>query len=201
MEKLTKKQKQQILRFQKIVLEKNKSMNLISRKAPQKQWELLLKQGLLTAELLNSVLNSFQAEVLDIGSGNGFPGILFSLLFPQKSFYLCERVRKKAEFLKRIKHELSLTNVQILCLPAEALDRSFDLVLSQASLPLEKMIKLLQKILSCQGRAFLCHSESWNKNNPSFSQIEIEVFKTYQIDKTTKALLKAQKSKADAETV
>ena len=191
---LTKKQKEQLELFKKRVLETNSSINLISRKEPEKQWELLLKQGLLSAELLKPVFQARTEDVLDIGSGNGFPGILFALLFPKINFYLCERIRKKAELLKRLKHELALTNVQVLCQPAEKLNRSFDLVLSQASMPLEKMIKLLQKTLSDKGQAFLWHSENWNQNPVSFSQMKVEVFKTYKAKTKTKLLLKAQKS-------
>ena len=191
--KLTKKQNQQIQNFQKIVLEKNQSINLVSRKTPQKQWDFLLKQGLLTTELLAPVLNSSQADILDIGSGNGFPGLLFAVLFPKKNFYLCERIRKKAEVLKNIKHELALDHVQVLCQPVEELKDSFDLVLSQASLPLEEMAKLLQKILSPKGQAFLWHSENWNKQKTSFSQMKVGVFQSYKINTKTKVLLKAQR--------
>ena len=186
---LTKKQKRQIQIYQKIVLEKNRSINLISRKNPQKQWELLLKQGLLSSEILAPVFKSSVSDVLDIGSGNGFPGLLFAMLFPKRKFYLCERIRKKAEILKFIKHESNLPQVQILCQPAEELNRAFDFILSQAGLPLEKMIRLLQKLLSPQGKAFLWHSEKGKKKTFS-SPMKIEVFKSYEINKKIKCLLK-----------
>ena len=186
-----KKQKHQIQTFQKIILEKNQSFNLISRKEPQKQWRLLLEQGFLSAGFLAPVLKLSSADILDIGSGNGFPGLLFAILFPARRFYLCERIRKKAELLKSIKHELALDNVQILCQAAEELDRSFELVLSQASLPLEKMIKLLEKILATEGRAFLWHSESWSREKTKgFSKMKVELFKAYKIKSSPKALLK-----------
>ena len=192
--KLTKKQAQKARSFQKLILEKNHSINLISRKEPQKQVEILLEQGLLTAGFLAPVLNSSQADILDIGSGNGFPGILFALLFPQKKFYLCERIRKKAEFLKNLKQELALDRVEILCQSAEKLDPCFDLILSQASLPLEKMIKLLQKVLSAKGQAFLWQTENGNKERLAFPSMKLEVFKTYKFKSKNKLLLKVQKS-------
>ena len=191
--KRTKQQDRKIQTFEKIILEKNQSINLISRKNPKKQWSFLLKQGLLSAELLSPVLNSSSEDVLDIGSGNGFPGLLFALLFPQRNFYLCESRRKKAEFLKNIQYELALTNVQILCQPAEELDPVFALILSQASLPLEKMIKLLQKILPSQGCAFLWHSEKGNQVKSLPSSLQLELFKSYRMQKQTKFLLKIQK--------
>ena len=190
---LTKKQTEQIQSFQKSILEQNQSLNLISRKNPQKQWELLLEQGLLSAEILAPVLKSSSADILDIGSGNGFPGLLFAMLFPKRNFYLCERIRKKAEFLKNLKHKLTLTNAHILCQSAEKLNRSFDLILSQASLPLEKMTKLLQKVLSVKGQAFLWQTEKGDKERLLSPSFQLEVFKTYKFKNKNKLLLKVQK--------
>ena len=189
-----KKQKEQIQNFQKGILKKNQTLNLISRKEPQKQWEFLLEQGLLSAEILKDVLKSSLGDVLDIGSGNGLPGLLFAMLFPEKQFYLCERIRKKAEFLKNLKHELALTNAHILCQSAEKLNRPFDLILSQASQPLEKMIKLLKKTLSVKGQAFLWQSEDWNQSTLAFSDIKVEVFKTYKVKSKSRLILKIKKT-------
>ena len=216
--KLTKIQEQKIQKFRLATLEKNKKINLISRKNPQKQWDILLKQGLLSAQLLRPLLlkksspllsceqkkklqeikkkrnqEKVAPAILDIGSGNGFPGILFAILFPKRKFYLCERIRKKAEFLKSLKHELKLLNVKVFCLSAEDLKDTFDLVLSQASLPLERMIKLLQKVLSSKGEAFLWQSEDWNKQK-NFSEIEIKTFKTYEANQKKKVILKIKKA-------
>ena len=193
MMKLTKKQKQQIQKFQELLLERNQAFNLLSRKNPHKQWNLLLEQGLLSAKILAPTLNKSSEDILDIGSGNGFPGFLFALLFPKKLFYLCERIRKKAEFLKSLSHELSLSNVSVLCQSAEKLNRSFNLVLSQASLPLEKMTKLLEKVLSPKGEAFLWQSEAWNENKRLFPYMKAEIFKTYKIKDKNKILLKVKK--------
>ncbi|MCY4321092.1 MAG: class I SAM-dependent methyltransferase [Bdellovibrionaceae bacterium] len=215
--KLTKTQKQKIQKFRLSILEKNKSINLISRKNPQEQWSLLLKQGLLTAQFLKAPLLKLsssdfsfekkrnlakskknQKAILDIGSGNGFPGILFAILFPRINFYLCERIRKKAEFLKSLKHELKLFNVKVFCLSAEDIKDNFDLVLSQASLPLEEMIKLLKKILSPQGEAFLWQAENREKKK-AFSEIEIKKFKAYEFNKKKKVILKIKKQPNDFE--
>lgn len=68
------------------------------------------------------VLDCFQAAGvlspmetwLDVGSGAGLPGIIWSLIKPREKFYLLEGNKKKASFLQRVVSVLSLSNVNVL---------------------------------------------------------------------------------------
>lgn len=53
------------------------------------------------------------AEVIDIGSGSGFPAIPLSILTPEASFALFEPTAKKASFLRHVVRTLDLTNVDV----------------------------------------------------------------------------------------
>ena len=133
---------------------KNKFINLFSRKNPNSQLKFLFDQDLLTGKYLLPVLNQAKSPVLDIGSGNGFPGLLMGILYPKTLFYLCERNRKKAEFLKGVLSKAEIHNVKTLCQNAEKINKTFEIILSQAALSLEEMLKLLTKLLSQNGQAF-----------------------------------------------
>ncbi|MGC8769197.1 16S rRNA (guanine(527)-N(7))-methyltransferase RsmG [Calditerrivibrio sp.] len=50
----------------------------------------------------------------DIGSGGGFPGVVIAIFYPDAEIFLCESIRKKAEFLKFAARELSLDNIIVL---------------------------------------------------------------------------------------
>jgi len=50
----------------------------------------------------------------DIGSGGGFPGVVIAIFHPNAEIFLCESIKKKAEFLKFAAHELSLRNIVVL---------------------------------------------------------------------------------------
>ncbi|MDI6861611.1 MAG: 16S rRNA (guanine(527)-N(7))-methyltransferase RsmG [Caldisericia bacterium] len=62
-------------------------------------------------------------NVLDLGSGAGFPGIPLSIIFPNSNFYLVDRKFNVCIFLRQIKKELNLNNVFIMNLMAEELKK------------------------------------------------------------------------------
>jgi|GEM_PF-2399518 len=58
--------------------------------------------------------NMLDEEIVDAGSGGGFPGIPLSIIFASKKFILVDASRKKCSFLRLVKATLGLENVQIL---------------------------------------------------------------------------------------
>lgn len=196
--KLSNKQEQQINFFKKELLEKNKVINLFSRKNPEKQINFLFDQAFLSGKVLSSVLSENSGPVLDIGSGNGFPGLFMGILFPETFFYLCERNRKKAEFLKYVLTESSCKNVKVLCKEAEEMEKQFSLILSQAALPTKQMLKLLTKLLSSEGEAFLWKGACWKKEWPEKTEFIPELFKSYEIENLKYVLLRVRKTKRSA---
>ena len=132
---------------------------------------------------------------MDLGSGNGFPGLFFTVLYPEILFYLCEINRKKSEFLKYSANEMGVSNVKVLCQRAEDMKEKFSLIFSQAALPTVRILRLLPKLLSLKGDVFLWKKpflgeEEWPKNNDFIP----EVFKTYKLNGQDKVLFKAEKS-------
>lgn len=190
---LLKNQKEQIQTFKEILLEKNKSINLFSRKNPSLQLNILLEQGLITGGLMKTVLNSPASPILDIGSGNGFPGLLFAILYPRQSFILCESSRKKSEFLKYVLSSAKISNAEVLCQRAEDIEKRFTKILSQAAISLEKILNVLDKVLTPKGEAFLWQSSSWKDHWPETKRFRSELFKLYQIQGSEKALVRVKK--------
>lgn len=191
--KLSEKQKNQIKIFKKALVEKNRFINLFSKKAPTTQLKILLDQGLLTGQALGVVFNPPGDPVLDIGSGNGFPGLLMAILFPKTKFFLCEKKRKKAEFLKFISNKADIFNTKVLPQRAEDIKITFSIIISQAALPVEKMLKLLSQILDKKGQAFLWQSSNWKAHWPETTNFTPEIFKSYRINNSEKILLRVKK--------
>ena len=54
------------------------------------------------------------SSITDLGSGGGLPGLLLSIIFPEKKFYLIEKSTKKAIFLKNAIDYIDLKNVIII---------------------------------------------------------------------------------------
>jgi 16S rRNA (guanine527-N7)-methyltransferase len=97
------------------------------------------------------------AEVIDIGTGAGFPGLPLSLVLPNARFTLVESIGKKARFLASAAAELELENVSVMHRRAEEVlrGRSDALITARAVAPLAKTIDLFGMAIRVGCRALL----------------------------------------------
>lgn len=79
------------------------------------------------------------AEVLDLGTGGGFPGIPLAILFPEAQFTLCDSIGKKTIVADAVARALDLRNVTVVNARAESLGKDFDYVVSRAVATLEDL--------------------------------------------------------------
>ena len=177
--------------FREILLDFNRKMPLFSRKKEEKEVSHLFEDSEKTAVLLESFILR-EKKALDLGSGNGFPGIVFSLFYPKSQFFLCERNQKKAEFLRYVKLHLKLSNVEILDQDLREVSASFALIFSKATGETEQILKLLENRLDKNGLAFLWKSDSFKLETAKESPFSLELFALYDRSWTKKkgALIK-----------
>lgn len=96
------------------------------------------------------------AEVADVGSGAGFPGVPIKLWAPQISLTLIESNHKKATFLGEVTRALTLTNINIQNTRAESLtDKKFDIVTLRAVEHFESTLAIAASLLTSSGRLAL----------------------------------------------
>ncbi|RLV48090.1 16S rRNA (guanine(527)-N(7))-methyltransferase RsmG [Nocardioides mangrovicus] len=83
------------------------------------------------------------AEVADIGSGAGLPGVVLALRRPDLTLTLVEPLLRRCEYLAEVVEELGLGNVEVLRSRAEDLHgrRSFGVVTARAVAPLERLVR------------------------------------------------------------
>ena len=123
-------------RFLDLVLEANKTTNLT---AIRDKDEAIVKH--LYDCLLPLTITSIEGKkVLDIGSGAGFPGLVFAIVCPTSHLVLCESNGKKAGFLKKAIEALGLDNAEVLQSRAEEIPgrETYDVITARAvgSLPI-----------------------------------------------------------------
>jgi 16S rRNA (guanine527-N7)-methyltransferase len=85
-------------------------------------------------------------NVLDAGTGAGFPGIPLALVLPEVQFILAESIQKKARFVESALKALALPNVTICAQRAEDIlkNRKIDIVTARAFAPISKALDLLK---------------------------------------------------------
>lgn len=85
-------------------------------------------------------------NILDIGTGAGFPGIVLKIFFPQLNLYLLDSNNKKTNFLIKLVDKLNLKNVMIINERAEKYIEEkrefFDVVISRAVAKTDILLEL-----------------------------------------------------------
>jgi 16S rRNA (guanine527-N7)-methyltransferase len=100
-------------------------------------------------------------QVVDVGAGAGFPGLVVKVVWPQIALTLVEATGKKAAFLLEVVRELELGGVTVVAARAEEaahrpdLRERFDIALARAVAPLPTLLELTVPFLKPGGRAIL----------------------------------------------
>ncbi|RWY57068.1 16S rRNA (guanine(527)-N(7))-methyltransferase RsmG [Mucilaginibacter gilvus] len=126
---ITPAQQEQFARLQELYTFWNNQINVISRK----DIDLLYERHVLHSLGIAKVMPFLPGEnVLDVGTGGGFPGIPLAILFPETSFHLVDSIGKKIKVVNEVAAALGLTNVKGTHARAEEIKEKFDFVVSRA---------------------------------------------------------------------
>ncbi len=134
---LTEKQKNQIEKLFKVYSYWNAQINVISRKDLDEFYERHVLHSLGIAKVINF---SPSSNILDIGTGGGFPGIPLAILFPDCKFTLVDSIGKKIKVVQEVAEELGLSNVTAIKSRAEDIDEKFDFIVSRAVTEMPKFL-------------------------------------------------------------
>ncbi|MDR0972076.1 MAG: 16S rRNA (guanine(527)-N(7))-methyltransferase RsmG [Bacteroidales bacterium] len=123
----------------------NEKINVISRKDIENIFSHHILHSLAIAKLCSLKPNS---EILDVGTGGGFPGIPLAIMFPEVNFTLVDSIGKKIKVVQGIKEALNLKNVNPIWARAETIDKKFDFIVSRAVTNLASFVPLVRKNIS-----------------------------------------------------
>jgi 16S rRNA (guanine527-N7)-methyltransferase len=126
----TEKQLQQFASLQDLYTSWNNKINVISRKDID---SLYLKHVLHSLSIATIIDFKPGTQIIDIGTGGGFPGLPLAIFFPHVEFHLVDSVGKKLKVIEGIKEAIGLTNITTQHIRAEEIkNRQFDFAVSRA---------------------------------------------------------------------
>ncbi len=133
-----------------LLIKWQKAINLVSDKDTQNIWE----RHILDSLQLEDYIDDTVSNIVDLGSGGGFPAIVLALRFPNKQFSLVESDSRKCMFLKECIRVLELKNVEICNVRIEEfvkLGYKFQMVTSRALASLTVLLGLSVDLLEAGG--------------------------------------------------
>lgn len=144
----TPEQLKQFAALEPLYKEWNSRINVISRKDIDSLYEKHVLHSLAIAAVFNFESGT---EIIDLGTGGGFPGIPLAIFFPQVKFHLVDSIGKKLKIVEAISDEIGLQNVTTRHSRIEEIkNRKFEFVVSRAVAPLKDLWKWSKPLLKSQ---------------------------------------------------
>ena len=160
---LTTNQINQLQTYANFLLEYNKHTNLTAIKTME---EVYLKH-FYDSLTLTKIANLETGQLLDIGTGAGFPGLVLAIIFPKLQITLLDSNNKKIQFLKECIAKLNLTNTTVIYQRAEEYARQnrekYDFVTARAVAEIRILLELGIPCLKQQGHYLIMKANLTDK--------------------------------------
>ena len=127
----------------------NSKINVISRK----DIDLLLERHVLHSLGIAKITQfSSGSNIMDVGTGGGFPGIPLAILFPECNFLLIDSIGKKIKVVGEVALGLQLKNVRAQHERAEKINEKFDFIVSRAVTDFNEFYNWIKNKIAKQNR-------------------------------------------------
>ena len=128
----------------------NSKINIISRKDIGGLYEKHVLHSLSIAAVIDFVKDT---QIIDIGTGGGFPGIPLAIYFPDVQFHLVDSIGKKLKVVDAVAGAIGLQNLTTQHIRAEEIkNRRFDFAVSRAVAPLKDLWEWSKALIKKGGR-------------------------------------------------
>lgn len=139
---ITPLQEEQFAALYDLYYDWNAKINVISRKDIENLYPHHVLHSLGIAKLIKFRPGS---QIMDLGTGGGFPGIPLAILFPECQFLLVDSIGKKVKVSQAVAEAIGLKNVAFRHCRGEEVKETFDFVVSRAVMPLGDLVKIIRK--------------------------------------------------------
>ena len=141
---LTPEQCSTLIEYMRLILQINKQINLTRIVEPNE----FIEKHLFDSLIILPYIKKTDQNIIDIGTGGGFPGIPLAVKFPQNKFVLLDSTAKKLKVIEEIAKELKINNITFVHSRAETASNypayrdHFDYAVSRAVAQLQMLVEL-----------------------------------------------------------
>lgn len=144
---LTSTQIEQFQALMPLYREWNDKINVISRKDIDNLYTHHVLHSLAIAQYIRWKPGT---QILDFGTGGGFPGIPLAIMFPECHFKMIDGTGKKIKVVNAVAQAIGLKNVEAVHLRGEEEKGKYDFIVSRAVMPLPDLVKIIRKNIATQ---------------------------------------------------
>ena len=176
--RLNETQLSQLNDLKKIYKDLNKNVNVISRKSIDN----INVFHILHSLSINKIIEFKRStNIMDLGTGGGFPGIPLAILFPEVNFFLVDSIGKKIKVVNDIANKSNLENIQTLNIRAENIDTKFDFIVSRAVCEMSQFLKIIKSKLKEDSRHKINNGLFYLKGGDLYHELKNIPHKSYDI--------------------
>lgn len=139
---MSEEQIRQFTALRELYTDWNSKINVISRKDIDNLYEHHILHSLGIAKVIKFAPGT---NIMDLGTGGGFPGIPLAILFPECKFHLVDSIGKKIKVATEISNSIGLKNVRLSHSRGEDIKDKYHFVVTRAVMPLVDLMKTAKK--------------------------------------------------------
>lgn len=144
------------LQYHQLLAGQGLEWGLIGPREVARLWDRHLLNSVAIADLISE-----GADVIDVGSGAGLPGVPLAILRPDLGMTLLEPLLRRVNFLTQVVDNLGITDrVEVRRGRAEECDRTFDVVTGRAVAPLKRLLPWVLPLLRPGGEVIALKGSS-----------------------------------------
>lgn len=190
---MTPQQETLLKRYAEAVVYSPPHLHLTADRDLKQFWARHVQDALKLLELVPQEYKKMGIRVLDVGSGNGVPGIPMAIVTPEWSLELLDSDNKKCGFLDVFCRNNAIKNVKVIVGRAEVLAQGafrerYDIVFARAVGKLRVTVELAGAFVGIGGMLIVPHGTSWEseltESSNAVSAMGLKFFKkiSYQLE-------------------
>lgn len=155
--------------YEKLIIEGQKKFNLIGKSTLGSIWLRHFADSAKLLKILKEVYQNSEGKVLnllDVGSGAGFPGVVLSIMTNAEKIpikvSLADSNRKKSLFLKSIKKELGVSYT-VVNKRSENINQKFEIITARAVTSVKTFLDLNHNLIKKESILVLFKGRTWKE--------------------------------------